>query len=73
MPDKPAITRSQIVERLKRLRKEIYQIFLDAQHWNNIHPDEEPVNPDPDGKLWRMMTAIDKTLRREKIKVVADA
>jgi hypothetical protein len=29
----------------------IEQIFLDAMYWNSNNPDEEPINPDPDGLL----------------------
>lgn len=28
----------------------IEQSFLDAMYWNFHHPDEEPINPDPDGE-----------------------
>jgi hypothetical protein len=27
------------------------QIFLDAMYWNFHNPDENPINPDPDGQL----------------------
>ena len=67
MPDDPL--RSQIVAKAERMCAEIKQIFLDYDHWNNIHP-EEPIDPDPDGKLKRMLKALEHFLRTEKIKVV---
>lgn len=68
MPDD--LLRAQIISKAARMCDEIKQIFLDAQHWNNIHPDEEPINPDPDGKLGRMLKGLENFLRRERIKVV---
>ena len=63
-------SRAQIVAKAALLCNEINQIFLDADHWNNIHPDEEPINPDPDGKLKRMLRALEYMLRREKVRLV---
>lgn len=43
---------------------EIKQIFVDAEHWNSIHPDEEPINPDPDGFLRHMAEILEGVLQR---------
>jgi hypothetical protein len=37
--------------RARHLRQEIEQILVDAEHWNRTHPDEEPIDPDPEGEL----------------------
>lgn len=71
MPDD--LLRAQIIAKAARMCDEIGQIFLDAQHWNNIHPDEEPINPDPDGMLTRMLKDLEHFLRTERIKLVKDA
>ena len=46
------------IEKIKKQLSEIEQIFLDAEHWNQAHPDEELINPDPDNELrklsWRL-------------------
>ena len=65
------IYRDKLIQRFTKLRAEIRQLFLDIEHWNSIHPDEKPIDPDPDGRLKRMADAIDKMLAREKIKVVS--
>ncbi len=31
--------------------KEIEQLLADTAHWNRLHPDQEPIDIDPDGKL----------------------
>lgn len=58
-------TREQIIIEAKRIRQKIAQIFLDADHWNHLHPSEQGINPDPDGMLLRLATAIDEMLARE--------
>lgn len=52
-------TRAQLVEDLRAMRENIQLAFNDAAHWNRLHPDEEPINPDPDGKLREMADQID--------------
>lgn len=42
---------SQLRARARRIAREVEQIRVDAEHWNRLHPDEEPINPDPDGEL----------------------
>lgn len=59
------ITRQGLIDEARRIRKEIEQIFLDAEHWNLIHPEENPIDPDPDGTLVRMAKGIDEGLKRE--------
>lgn len=58
-------TREQLVARMRKLRQDIAAIFDDAEHWNRLHPDEEPIDPDPDGLLARIAAALDASLARE--------
>ena len=37
----------------------IDQMFLDCEHWNNIHPNEEDLNPDPDGSIIRLRNSLE--------------
>jgi hypothetical protein len=54
--------RDVLLGRATIMRKEITQIFDDTDHWNSTHPNEEPINPDPDGSLQRLAAGIDKML-----------
>lgn len=47
-----------LLARAQRIRAEINQIFLDAEHWNRLHPHETPIDPDPDGGLRRTLAAL---------------
>lgn len=51
--------RESLVARAHRIAGEIDQIFLDAAAWNARHPDE-PIDPDPDGQLARVRSAMAK-------------
>jgi len=59
-----AYLRSSLIERTKQLRDEIKQLFLDAEHWNRLHPDEV-IDPDPDGELAKLHQQLEEALRRE--------
>jgi hypothetical protein len=59
-------SRQAIIKKARNIRKEIAQIFLDAEHWNNTHRNEEPINPDPDGRLKRMGQGLDAMLQGEQ-------
>lgn len=56
-----------VIERAKRLRVEIGEIFRDAEHWNkNVRVlGEQPIDPDPDGQLRAIIKGIDAMLRNE--------
>lgn len=71
---KPVIpTREEILTNAERICAEIDKIFADAEHWNNNvrKPDEEPINPDPDGRLAKMRAGYGQMLMREKTKAVS--
>jgi len=53
-PEKPKVkTKAEIKAEAERQFAEIEQTFLDVAHWNDAvrKPDEEPIDPDPDGTL----------------------
>lgn len=51
-------TLQSLLARAQRIRKDINQIFLDAEHWNRLHPDETPIDPDPDGELRQALAGL---------------
>lgn len=59
--------REQLIGRAKVLRAEIEQIFTDAASWNENtrKPDEEPIDPDPDGAMRRIADGLDRMLANE--------
>lgn len=65
IPPQPQ-TREQLVARMRKLRQDIAAIFDDAAYWNRVHPDEEPIDPDPDGLMARIATALDASLAGEE-------
>lgn len=64
------LERKKIVLRAEALRESIKQHFCDIEHWNTSvrRSDEEPIDPDPDGKLKAMLESLDDGLRRERVK-----
>ena len=58
--------RMEILDRVRRNMQSIEQLFADADHWNRVNPSQEPIDPDPDGRLkttlaaYREMLAIDE-------------
>ena len=62
------LIRMSIFIRLKALITDIDMLFADAGHWNNI-TKEEPIGPDPDGKLKRIRCALVEMLQREGISI----
>lgn len=58
--------RQQLIERMKRTREEIGQIFTDAATWNENHrpAGEAPIDPDPDGELLREANSLDQAIER---------
>ena len=49
-----------LVRRAEKVRREIMQIFRDAEHWNAAvrKPEEERIDPDPDGELRRALKSL---------------
>lgn len=59
---KETFTKESLLKRRDQLICEIEQIFTDAEHWNLCvrASHEEPINPDPDGELRRMLSGLRK-------------
>ena len=57
--------RIQLFDRAHALLNEIRQLRLDAEHWNRLHPDEQPIVADPDGELAILDDALVALLRAE--------
>lgn len=54
---------------IDRILSEVNQIFYDAEYWNNLHPNVEPINPDKDGvlrKLEKMLKETKEALQNTK-------
>jgi hypothetical protein len=58
------MSREAIFDRAHKAANEIAQIFVDANHWNELHPDEA-VHPDPDGQLRRAYNGLAAMLASE--------
>jgi len=54
--------RAAILARARKLRADVQQAFDDAAQWNHIHPQEQPIDPDPDGQLARIRDGLDRML-----------
>jgi hypothetical protein len=65
--DQVTRSRARIIDRALGLRGEIEQVFTDCAAWNdNVRQgDEEPIDPDPDGRLRRMADSLDRMLEDE--------
>lgn len=66
MPNTRTVTRTVIVNRARMLRAEITQIINEAAHWNRMHPNELPIDPDQHGQLRAIADSIDAMLAKEK-------
>ena len=59
-------------ERIEKTLAEIELLFLDAEHWNQSHPDEEPIDCDPDGELKRLQWRLSGMFKKLKGKDSTD-
>ena len=62
------IERHRLVSRMRAIKQEIDQIFIDADHWNEFarKPNEAKIDPDPDGQLRRLQKAYGAALAVEE-------
>lgn len=51
-------TREELLARAWRIRREIEQIFEDAEHWNRHRGDQEAIDPDPGGVLRKLLAGL---------------
>jgi hypothetical protein len=54
--------RRAILDNAIRVRDGMQSIIDDCAHWNRIHPDQEPIDGDPDGRMQRTIAAINEML-----------
>lgn len=45
------VTPGSIIRDAERSIANVDQLFADCAHWNRLHPDEEPIDADPDGEM----------------------
>lgn len=63
--DRDRAEKARIVQNMLRARRKVDLIFSDCADWNRLHPNEEPINPDPDGELMRWRKWLDAQLDGE--------
>ena len=61
-----AHNRALLLEQVRMTRAEIEQIFMDAEHWNRMHPNEAKIDVDSDGTLRQTADDLDALLLREQ-------
>ena len=61
-----AHNRALLVNRVRQQRARIEQVFTTADYWNRSHPDEQPLDADPDGRLRQVADELDAVLLREQ-------
>ena len=59
------VMRRELVQRAKKQRDEILQLFADAAHWNESHTRFEHIDPDPAGELERMLIGLEVCIENE--------
>ncbi len=57
--------RQRLINEAARIVNNIDQHFIDAEYWNDLHPDEEPLIADPDGQLAAWRQGLNKMLETE--------
>lgn len=58
--------RQKLLDEAKRQTANLTQYFNDVAHWNDCvrKPDELPIDPDPDGKMAKIKTALDRMIEQ---------
>ena len=57
--------RQRLINEAARIANNIEQMFMDAEYWNRHHPNETPLNPDPDGQLAHWKRGMESLLKSE--------
>jgi hypothetical protein len=57
--------RARIIQNIRRWCDEIRQLLIDVEHWNRVHPNEEPIDIDPGGQLRQMLSEGEEMLARD--------
>jgi hypothetical protein len=63
--EEDAAERAKLIQRVVELRSECRQIFIDAEYWNdNVRrPEEERIDPDPNGTLALLIEKLDAQVK----------
>jgi hypothetical protein len=59
------VSRQVLIARAQALHREIAENAIDIAHWNELHKNEPPIDPDPDGLLTKIAAGLDDLLTRE--------
>lgn len=58
--------RQQLINEAARILRNMDQYYIDIEYWNELHPNETPIDPDDDGgQMARMRIAYRKMLAHE--------
>jgi hypothetical protein len=60
--------RQRLINEAARIANNIEQQIIDIEYWNSLHPDEEPLDPDPDGQLAQWKHRMESMLKSEAAK-----
>lgn len=58
--------RIRIIREAKRQLREIKQLLIDVRSWNDNHPDQKPIEADPDGQMTVIKVGLERMLLNEK-------
>lgn len=57
--------RQRLINEAARIANDIDQHFMDARYWNHYHPNEKPLDPDPDGQMVKWKQSLESMLKSE--------
>jgi hypothetical protein len=60
--------RQRLINEAARIANNIEQQIIDIEYWNSHHPNEEPIDPDPDGQLATWKMRMESVLKGEAAK-----
>lgn len=69
---RPAVTEAEqhqrgiLLANMRHQRSEIERMFIDCDHWNRAHPNDAPIDCDPDGILRQIADDLDAALLAEQ-------
>src|SRR5262249_55633703 len=62
----PTKAEQDLINEAARILRNMDQYYIDIEYWNELHPNEQPIDPDDDGgQMRRMRDAYRKGLERE--------
>lgn len=60
----------KLLRKAKKARVEIEQIFIDCEHYNSIHPGQEPIEADPGGVMAKQARALDEFILQARTRLM---